>query len=282
MESNKCRARVYKFSSKPPRDQAARQRENQRRHRARVKGRIEELEAALSGTQKQLDEAQKCIDRLTGEVQRLQHALDSTRANSWPDSVVPLRADTASESEPAGPGSQLVPVSKSQTDVAPQTPDGFYASHLTEAPVAPVPHPRPAPLSSITLTEATGINIDAALRSAVSTTQSSCGSKLHEIYAGAVQGATLRELALPAADLTGTTATDDDDCPCLPPPTAGESTIPCREAFLIIRDRSAPDFDLSAAAEWLKPGFRRATVPGTGCRVQTHILFALVDRITSV
>jgi hypothetical protein len=74
----------------------------------------------------------------------------------------------------------------------------------------------------------------------------------------------------------------NNDCAFLPSPSVGESTIPCREAYSIIKDRISPDFDLSTATEWLKPGFRRAVLPGTGCRVKTHILFALVDHITSI
>lgn len=74
----------------------------------------------------------------------------------------------------------------------------------------------------------------------------------------------------------------NSDCALLPPPSVGESTIPCREAYSIIKDRSSPEFDLSTATEWLKPGFRRAVAPGTGCRVQTHMLFAFVDYITPI
>jgi hypothetical protein len=71
----------------------------------------------------------------------------------------------------------------------------------------------------------------------------------------------------------------NDDCQFLPAPSPGESTITCREAYRIIREHMA-DVDLEAATESLKPGFRRAIIPGTGCRVQTHILFSFVDRIT--
>jgi hypothetical protein len=75
----------------------------------------------------------------------------------------------------------------------------------------------------------------------------------------------------------------NDDCLLLPPPGAGESTIPCRDAYSIIKARGTPEeVDLSLANEWLKPGFRRAIAPGTGCRVQTHLLFAFVDHITPI
>ncbi|KAK4118506.1 Glyoxalase/Bleomycin resistance protein/Dihydroxybiphenyl dioxygenase [Parathielavia appendiculata] len=55
------------------------------------------------------------------------------------------------------------------------------------------------------------------------------------------------------------------DCPLLPAPGAGESTIPCQNAYLIIKERSSPEFDLSAANEWLMPEFRRAIATETGC-----------------
>ncbi|KAK0707391.1 Glyoxalase/Bleomycin resistance protein/Dihydroxybiphenyl dioxygenase [Lasiosphaeris hirsuta] len=151
---------VQKFSCKPPGHEAARQRENQRRHRARVKTQISELEATLAKTQNQLDDALRCIDSLTAEVERLQHTLqqqDSSRQPSFPDG----------SSESLDPGI---------------------------------------------------------------------------------------------------------DCPLLPPPSPGESTMTCRDAFSIIRERSVFGLDFDAATEWLQPGFRRAIVPGSGCRVQTHIL----------
>jgi hypothetical protein len=88
----------------------------------------------------------------------------------------------------------------------------------------------------------------------------------------------------PHADVELITDLEDptSDCPLLPAPSPGESTIPCRDAYLIIKERGSLEFDLSSANEWLKPGFRRAIVPGAGCRVQTHILFAFVDHMTPI
>ena len=62
----------------------------------------------------------------------------------------------------------------------------------------------------------------------------------------------------------------------------------CRDAFSILRDRALagggsidqePDW-MGMVTEWLKPGFRGAVDPGGGCRVQTQVLFWVVDRIT--
>ena len=44
--------------------------------------------------------------------------------------------------------------------------------------------------------------------------------------------------------------------------TAGKSSH-----FSIIKDRGDTEFDLSVANEWLKLGFRRAIVPGTGVEI---------------
>ncbi|KAK4224830.1 Glyoxalase/Bleomycin resistance protein/Dihydroxybiphenyl dioxygenase [Podospora fimiseda] len=171
-----------KFSTKSPDHDAARQRENQRRHRARVKSRMVELEDALSSTQRELDKALKQIENLTTEVERL-NSLIQTSSN-------PLQ-DTSS----------------------------------------------PAPASSSTECHA------------------SCP---------------------PAVD------DPDNDGPFLPPPLPGESTISCREAYSIIKNRIAhSDIDNATINEWLKQGFRRASVPGSGCQVQTHLLRKISSRMVA-
>lgn len=266
MEPHHYRAQIQKFSCKPARDQAARQRENQRRHRARVKGRIDDLEAELCRTQRELEEALKRIDRLTGEVQRLQHALDST------PELGPgvLRTSTP---ETTSPSSQLHVPPISQPKRGGQVPrimDRSGTYHSTEG-----QFPSCKPTGAVTKEPA---ELDACRQCDTSIAHCECSSQIHHLRNSSTK---------PAAHLWGNgilqTAPDtaNDDCPLLPPTIPGESTIPCRDAFLIIEERSTPEFDLSVATEWLKPGFRRATVPGTGCRVETHILFALVDHITS-
>ncbi len=216
MEPNLYRTRLHKFSCKPPGHDAARQRENQRRHRARVKGRIAELETSLLSAQSRLTDALKQIESLTAEVQRLQDTVGSR-------STTPRQA--AGQQQPV-----LEPAACPEPSGV-VTPEPIPSAD--REPWSPSPQPQPL--------------------------------------------AKLRANSLDASNFED----PNDDCALLPPPSAGESTIPCREAYSIIKDRSSPEFDLSTATEWLKPGFRRALVPGTGCRVQTHILFAFVDHITS-
>ncbi|KAI0120690.1 hypothetical protein BJ170DRAFT_646421 [Xylariales sp. AK1849] len=62
---------IHKWSSKPPEHNALRLRNNQRRHRARVKRKTEDLETLLSETQSRLDQALVQISRLTAELERL-------------------------------------------------------------------------------------------------------------------------------------------------------------------------------------------------------------------
>ncbi len=50
--------------------------------------------------------------------------------------------------------------------------------------------------------------------------------------------------------------------------TAGKSSH-----FSIIKDRDNLEFDLSVVNEWLKLGFRRAIVPGTGVESNTYFVY---------
>ncbi|KAK4244079.1 hypothetical protein C7999DRAFT_44203 [Corynascus novoguineensis] len=211
------RTQFRKFSCKPPGHEAARLRENQRRHRARVKGRIAELEAALSNTQTRLNEALQRIDALTAEVHRL-HTLNLDLPNSQQRKIV--------SSSTVVSGSCC---SRRQGEVI-ATPQSNRAVKWNPA---------------------------------VQDIEPPTTKNVHD-----------------DGELAGNVENPNDDCPLLPAPGTGESTIPCREAYSIIKERSTPEFDLLAANEWLKPGFRRAIAPGMGCRVQTHILFAFVDHIT--
>lgn len=216
------RARVHKFSSKPPGHDAARQRENQRRHRARVKGRIAELEAALSSTQNKLDDALACIDTLTAEIQRLRRALASSP---------PATAAALSQQQPS--------ISSCSSCTVPPDPD---------------------------TSESAKPDITCASRPSSEFSQSL--ASIAELQAEALADPNLDDL--------------DHDCPSLPPPGAGESTMPCRDAYSILKNRLTPEVDLAMATTWLRPGFRRAVAPGAGCRVQTHVVFSFVDHITSI
>ncbi|KAL2194364.1 hypothetical protein P885DRAFT_43226 [Corynascus similis CBS 632.67] len=238
---NASRTQFRKFSCKPPGHEAARLRENQRRHRARVKGRIAELEAALSNTQTRLDEALQRIDALTAEIHRL-HTLNLDLPNSQQRKNPTL---TRKESD---------------AEMLANTPDSGSCSGVSSS---------------------TGISDSCCSRrqgEVIATPQSSRAVRWNSAVQDIESPNT--KIVHDDGELTANVVNPNDDCPLLPAPGTGESTIPCREAYSIIKERSTPEFDLLAANEWLKPGFRRAIAPGTGCRVQTHILFAFVDHIT--
>ncbi|KAL5593601.1 hypothetical protein FOBRF1_012703 [Fusarium oxysporum] len=73
---------------------------------------------------------------------------------------------------------------------------------------------------------------------------------------------------------------DKDDR--LPPVAVGESTTLCRVAYEIISQHNITGVESSEIEQCLRPGFRRATRGGEGCRVETTILYALIDRINPV
>jgi hypothetical protein len=245
MDTDVYRTRIHKFSCKPPGHDAARQRENQRRHRARVKGRITELEELLSSTQSRLEDTLKQIQHLTAEVQRLQDAPGARPATSTHTTTQQpfLEPEISPGLNPFDIGVSSGIPEQTLTAFDPLPTLTTTNTHREIKPTTPEPN-----LSSTRALQTTSQHPLAALPTS----------------------------SPPISDFEDA----DDDCARLPPPSPGESTIPCREAYAIIKDRSPPEFDLSAATEWLLPGFRCAVVPGTGCRVQTHILFAFVDHIT--
>jgi len=213
---------IQKFRANP-RNNAARIRENQRRHRARVKSRIEELETALCGTQAKLDEALAVIEELRTELRKC--------TSPAPPRTVPLDGDAlvlrgCCASATAGPsfknssdGEQSNSETEFLTQAASRPPSGCHLSTVPEI--------------------QTELGKDPDLQKA---------------------------------------------CAHLPPPCPGESTMLCRDAYSILRDRAGGagdwELDMGTVTEWLKPGFRGPVVPGGGCRVQTQVLFWVVDRIT--
>jgi hypothetical protein len=71
------------------------------------------------------------------------------------------------------------------------------------------------------------------------------------------------------------------DCTDLPAPRPNESTTSCEEAFRILEQQSTCGLDLHKTEEYLRPGYRRALQGGDGCRVQTHLVYGLLDQLTS-
>jgi len=65
------------------------------------------------------------------------------------------------------------------------------------------------------------------------------------------------------------------------PPLQDESTVPCTYASVLIAQQNVRGMDENAIQGWLEKGFRRGKHQGDGCRVETSLLFALLDVISS-
>ncbi|PGG96323.1 hypothetical protein GX51_07887 [Blastomyces parvus] len=61
---------------------------------------------------------------------------------------------------------------------------------------------------------------------------------------------------------------------------ADESTTPCTQAFVFISQQNFKGVDASVIERWLSRGFRKATDPTEGCRVENNLLFQLLDFIS--
>ncbi|KAK3401755.1 hypothetical protein B0T20DRAFT_122079 [Sordaria brevicollis] len=355
--------KVHKFSSKLPAAEAARQRENQRRHRARVKEKISELENSLADTNEKLAEALAYIEELKAENRRLREGSSSSLYNA--------------ESRDESPAEQLLYMSQSGRN-------GYH--HYSQPPKqhqfepyqqAPTPQPRhryQPPLVS-------GLDVLASISSSESTAQPrhrayhpqeiDCARNLASLPSydptpiasprDMSPAAAAALLSMPTAGqrdqptngfyspsattISASSSTEspggtsifdsnnrignyntfsnsnsqssidsrsagpkdrlneliscldsnshhDDNNVAFPPSRPGESTMPCREAFSIVRkvQTTRPDYYYDAdgrevenlAREQWRPGYRSATAtdPESGCRVQTHMVYDFVDHIT--
>ncbi|CAI6101283.1 unnamed protein product [Clonostachys chloroleuca] len=229
---------MSKWSAKPADHEAVRLRNNQRRHRKKVKDRIAELESRLTETQLQLNEALARIKGLSEELK--QAKADSNRAEE------PLTRDHSCQSTQV-PESSKILSSQLGGLVAQQDKDA------TDQPPFLVPN--------------------------------------HSIFTGAsarssspiLSAPWTTEITVPTLALSYETFIDseDQDCCNLPLPEPGKSTTRCRDAYFTITQQNYKGLDSSVIIEWLEPGFRGAISKGDGCRVDTDLLFTLLDFISS-
>ncbi|EGE78405.1 hypothetical protein BDDG_01342 [Blastomyces dermatitidis ATCC 18188] len=61
---------------------------------------------------------------------------------------------------------------------------------------------------------------------------------------------------------------------------ADESTTSCAQAFIFISQQNFKGVDASVIERWLCCGFRQATDPREGCRVENNLLFQVLDFIS--
>lgn len=86
--------RIQKWSTKPADHNATRVRNNQRRHRARVKSHIQDLEKRLEETNEKLESALSTVASLTAELEAFRRRTPLTAAHD--EAVVPSTAPTGS------------------------------------------------------------------------------------------------------------------------------------------------------------------------------------------
>lgn len=351
--------KVHKFSSKLPEAEAARQRENQRRHRARVKGKIAELESSLADTRERLDAALKHIRELEAENQRLREASSpsvytpESRDESPAEQLLYMSQSghdgyhysqpRPHQFEPHQPPRQLqqqhqhhhhhrqppvngldILASISSSESAVPTRHRTYHPHELDCArnLASLPSYEPTPIAS-----PGDMSPIAALLSMPTASQRGQATDFYSPSATTISASSSTESPgrtsvfdfnsrsssyyHPSSTSNSQSSVDshsnfqdkigeliscldnhieDDDDLVLPAPRPGESTMPCREAFSIVRkvQTTRPDYYYDAdcrevenvAREQWKPGFRSAIEPGSGCRVQTHLVYDFVDHIT--
>ncbi|CCC09777.1 hypothetical protein SMACR_03333 [Sordaria macrospora] len=363
--------KVHKFSSKLPEAEAARQRENQRRHRARVKGKIAELENSLADTRERLDAALKHIQEVEAENQRLREGRGSSSVYTSPEPRDESPAEQLLYMSQGGrngyyysqPSHQhqfetyqpppprqlqhqqyreqhrqppmvngldiLASISSSESAVPARHNHRTYHPHEIDCArnLASLPSYEPTPIasprdmspiagllsmatasSSHTRHAATGFHSPSA--TTISASPSTESPSRASVFDFNIRGghfdpsSTLNSQSSFSVETTRTTPDKigeliecldnhneyEDDVAPLPAPRPGESTMPCRDAFSIVRkiQTTRPDYyhdadgleAESAAREQWRQGFRSETEPGSGCRVQTQLVYDYVDHIT--
>ncbi|KAL7942074.1 hypothetical protein V8C42DRAFT_333516 [Trichoderma barbatum] len=234
---------ISKWSSKSPKQKTTRIRNNQRRHRAKIKAHISSLEAELTETRRQLIAAEGRIRALTTEVECLQNEARRESVlvsgalveHSFNSSMLHTALETTccglSDSQ-----RQLGNSSSCERNAAANLPFDVLA-----IPNSILKNNR-RPLS--------GIHTDNDTKN---------------------DGSTL-DFAFVA----------HYDCHDFPPPRPDESTTSCIAAYGIIRQQNFRGVDMEAIHKWLQSGYRRATRPEDGCTVVNSLLYSLINHLSPV
>lgn len=244
---------LSKWSAKPADHKAARLRINQRRHRQRVKDHIAELESRLAETQLQLSQALARINELSEKLQQARTGRDSMPLETTKAlSDILLTNNGANEQSISGNWLQADIIRQFQKELTDDF-EGRLVQHGVDGRHQQTSQSN----SSLELTGypspivAAGVNMEPMQASVLE-------------YGGEAY-----------ADM-------QDHMYCkLPPPGPGESTTRCRDAYLIIIQQNHKGLNDSNIRGWLEPGFRGPMCEGDGCRIETGLLFALLDFISS-
>lgn len=232
---------MSKWSSKPADHKAVRVRNNQRRHRERVKLHIAHLESRLAESQLELEKALSTIEHLTAKLKNARSpssvndadraVCDFTTAESG---CVKVRQCAASSSQPL---STLSP----QQQAHRLRPCASRADHDLEV---------------------------------------GGDNRIISIYLGS-RPTGIASSAEEWSDYDTIVDGGEKGYCNLQPPGSMESTTRCRDAYKVIRQQNYIGLDASTLHGWLRPGFRGAIAKEEGCRVDNRVLFALLDYISS-
>jgi hypothetical protein len=227
----------------------ARVRENQRRHRAKVKDQVANLQEKLAEKEALLAKAEERIVELTAalEFERLRTGEGQTEYAS--DESLEDPKDTIS--------AELVP----PTDVLQPTPASL---HRDSAPAVKRPCEGRCPwvyLSTVGTAKS---------QPSPSSDSPNTSDPTNDVITLAG-----------SSSYTETVELATKQCLDLDPPRFGESTTLCITAYNLIDQQNYRGLETSTVYQWLRQGFRSGHDRLDGCRVENSILFSLLDFVSS-
>jgi hypothetical protein len=227
----------------------ARVRENQRRHRARVKDQVATLEEKLVEKEALLAKAEERIAQLTA-------ALEYERLR-----VVNEKIGPPPKGSLEGPQKTISPKSFSATELY----QPILASSKEDS-TEPGKRPCEGRCPWVYL-------------STVGTAKSSSSSDLQS--SDTIDPINNAILFNESSSYAETVELATKQCLDLDPPRFGESTTLCITAYNLIDQQNYRGLETSTVYQWLRQGFRSGHDRLDGCRVENSILFSLLDFVSS-
>ena len=245
---------VLKWAAKPSGTNRKTQvRDNQRRHREKVRNYIAQLEAELESSQKQLQNAFATVDRLRAQLDSALSNGARTSATLDDDmSAAAANDENGLQTDASEPESKREPI-KERVDNANET-------HAT-----PVYGGCRKTCHRASQTEIQG-------EAGISQRLMQDSATINPLLSSAI----VRDLQ----SYTWPDKCEGNYC-TMKPPGSSISTTRCLDALRTIAENNYAGLDVATIHKRLQPGYRRPSENQDGCRVDNQLLFALLDRITS-
>lgn len=282
---------TQKWSSKPKPDRTTRVRENQRRHRAKAKTYVAELENQVADLKSRLDEVLAHNARLASEVEKLRGLCEGAPLTMGRCRVGEIGSDK--ENEGLSPTHLSPPAIVKKQDACTSS-TRIKSSDLVSTPTSPNTT-EPTASDRAAETPVT-VRLSSPIQSCIANPTSRGNGHLHALGVSVSDHIpSCLEICSPdnaansiSVSFPNIAASDAIDLASvrarlahLPPPAPGESTIPCETAYGIIRQQNYAGQDLNTISRLLSPGFRRAMLEGDDCRVMSSFVFAVIDAVSS-